>query len=167
MAPAITLYTAHHCPWAYRVQIALRELALEFETVIIDTTTTRSPDYLAINPRGLVPALVYNQKTLLESGLIVQFLVDTHPGHLLRSSSDAGGASDRYDIGFFIDTYFSKAHPFYDFALYSTGEEEVAAAAGYVGGIIEHVEPLLQNATPFFGGSKKITLAEVRATCVH
>lgn len=162
MAPAITLYTAHHCPWAYRVQIALRELALEFETVIIDTTTTRSPEYLAINPRGLVPALVYNQKTLLESGLIVQFLVDTHPGHVLQSSSCAGGPIYRYDIGFFIDTYFSKTHPFYDSALYSTGEEKVTAAMGYVDGIVEHVEPLLWNAAPFFGGSNKITMAEVK-----
>ena len=29
---SITLYTAHHCPYAHRAQIALRELSLPFTT---------------------------------------------------------------------------------------------------------------------------------------
>jgi hypothetical protein len=50
MAPKITLYTAHHCPFAHRSQIVLRELGLQFETVLVDIAIPRTPEYLAINP---------------------------------------------------------------------------------------------------------------------
>ena len=161
MAPGITLYTAHHCPWAYRCQIALRELSLEFETILIDITVPRTAEYLAINPRGLVPALAYDGHILAESGLIVQFLVDSYPSHLLKSSSEPGGALQRYNIGFFVDTYFSKAHSFFDNAVLSSGEEETSAANKYIDAVIENIEPLLDDAGPFFGGSSRLTLAEV------
>lgn len=161
MSPNIVLYTAHHCPWAYRAQIALRELGLAFETVVIDISVPRSPEYLAINPCGMVPALVYNGHVLTESGLIVQFLADAHPSHLLRSTSEAESALHRFRVGFFVDTYFNKAHPFYDKALYAYGEDERVAAEKYVNAIVQHIEPLLADAKPFFGGSAQLTLVEV------
>lgn len=161
MAPKITLYTAHLCPWAHRSQIALRELGLEFETVIVDLTVPRTPEYLAINPRGLVPALDYNGKVFTESGLIAQFLVDTHPSHLVKTSSEPGGALQRFDIGFFVDTYFSKANAHFTTTIFSSGEEQVAAAVKYTDAIIKDIEPLLSDAAPFFGGSSRLTLAEV------
>lgn len=161
MAPKITLYTAHLCPWAHRSQIALRELGLEFETVIIDLSVPRTPEYLAINPRGLVPALSYDGKILYESGLISQFLVDAHPSHLAKTSSKPGGALQRFQIGFFVDTYFTKAHPNLHAAVLASGEEKVVLAAKYVDAIVKGIEPLLSDAAPFFGGSSRLTLAEV------
>ncbi|KAK5195692.1 hypothetical protein LTR99_002217 [Exophiala xenobiotica] len=122
MAPKITLYTAHHCPFAHRSQIVLRELGLEFETVLVDITIPRTPEYLAINPRGMVPALRYDDLVLTESGLISQFLVDSHPSHLLKSSSEPAGALQRFNIAYFVDTYFSKAQPHFDLAVQSAGE---------------------------------------------
>jgi glutathione S-transferase len=163
MAPIITLYTAHHCPFAHRAQIALRELNLEFETVIVDITIPRTPQYLAINPRGLVPTLVYNGQVLTESALIAKFLVDSHhPTHLLKSSSELGGAMQRYNVGFFVDTYFSKVHIFFDKAVYSTTAEETAAAANeYINAVVNDIEGLLEDAGPYFGASSRLTLAEV------
>lgn len=163
MAPKITLYTAHHCPFAHRAQIALRELELEFNTVIVDITIPRTPKYLAINPRGLVPALVYNGQVLTESALITKFLVDSHhPTHLLKSSSELDGARQRYDFEFFVETYFNKVHVFFDKAVYSKTAEETAAAANqYVDAIVKEVEALLEDAEPYFGGSKRLTLVEV------
>lgn len=163
MAPKITLYTAHHCPFAHRAQIALRELELEFETVLVDITVPRTPEYLAINPRGLVPALVYNGQVLTESALIAKFLVDSHhPTHLLKASSEPDGARQRYDIDFFVDTYFSKVHVFFDKAVYSKTAEETAAAANqYIDAVVKEIEALLENAGPYFGASERVTLAEV------
>lgn len=160
MAPKISLYTAHHCPWAHRAQIALRELSLEFETIIIDINIPRTPEYLAINPRGLVPALVYDGHVLTESGLITQFLVDSHPSHLLKSSSEPGGALQRFNVAFFIDSYV-KAHCFFDTAVLSHGEEGATAAQKYIDAIVNNIEPLLADAAPFFGGSYRLTFAEV------
>jgi hypothetical protein len=46
----------------------------------------------------------------------------------------------------------------------SAPEEEArtAAAAQFVDAVVKEVEPLLADAAPFFGGSSKLTLAEVR-----
>lgn len=49
-ADTITLYTNHRCPWAHRAHIAVKELGLKYEEVIIDLDTPREPWYLEINP---------------------------------------------------------------------------------------------------------------------
>jgi glutathione S-transferase len=49
-APKIILYTNHLCPWAHRAHIALKELGLDYEEVIIDLDKPREPWYLEINP---------------------------------------------------------------------------------------------------------------------
>ncbi|KAJ5986361.1 hypothetical protein N7451_010726 [Penicillium sp. IBT 35674x] len=162
MTPKISLYTAHHCPWAHRAQIALRELNLEFETVLVNINIPRTPEYLAINPSGLVPALVYDGHVLSESGLITQFLVDSHPSHLLKSSSEPGGALQRFNVAFFVDSYI-KAHGFFDTAVYSYDQEQTATAAQkYIDAVVSNIEPLLVDAAPFFGGSCRLTFAEVQ-----
>jgi glutathione S-transferase len=161
-APKITLYTSYACPWAHRSQIALAELGLEFETVHIDLKVPRSKEYLAINPRGLVPALSYNGEILTESGVISQFLVDAHPSYLEKTSREEGGALQRARYNFFIDTYFSKVNPhFYGSLRGVTEEDREKAGAELVDTIVKEIEPLIQNAGPFFGGSEKLTFVEV------
>jgi len=48
--PKITLYTNHGCPYAHRVHIALKELELPYEEVVIDLDKPREPWYLKVNP---------------------------------------------------------------------------------------------------------------------
>lgn len=55
--PKIILYTSHGCPWAHRVHIAVRELGLAYEEVIIDLQVPREPWYLEINPVWIIPKL--------------------------------------------------------------------------------------------------------------
>lgn len=50
MAPKITLYTNHRCPFAHRAHIVVKELGLEYEEVIIDLEKPREPWYLEVNP---------------------------------------------------------------------------------------------------------------------
>ncbi len=62
-------------------QAVLEEAKLPYELVSVDTSTGehRRPDYLAINPLGLVPALVTPQgETLYESAAILLYLADRH-----------------------------------------------------------------------------------------
>ena len=161
----ITLYTSYACPWAHRSQIALRELNLPFETVIVDLSVPRTPEYLKINPRGLVPALDYNGTILTESAIVSQFLVDTHPSHLEKASSDEGGPLQRAKINFFVDTFISKINSLHIAALkLEVGEEKEKAATAVVDAIVKEIEPLLADAKPFFGGSSRLTLAEVSTT---
>ena len=44
--PKITLYTNHLCPYAHRAHIAIKELGLPYEEVIIDLDRPREPWYL-------------------------------------------------------------------------------------------------------------------------
>lgn len=59
---------------------------------------------------------------------------------------------------------FSKVNGHYHKALFAkTDEESATAVDDLVKGIAKEIEPLLKNnAGPFFGGSSKLTLAEVR-----
>ncbi|KAI9719751.1 MAG: hypothetical protein M1812_003239 [Candelaria pacifica] len=167
-SPKITLYTNHLCPWAHRAHIALHELNLPFEEIIIDLSKPREQWYLDINPRGLVPTLQYSNglinNTILESGIIAQFLADSHPAQLLPAShSSPFSALFRARVNFFVDTYISKINPLW----YSTiqadiGEEKDSKCEMLVKTIEKEIEPLLEDAAPFFGRSDKITLAEVQ-----
>ena len=53
-APKITFYTNPGCPWAHRGYIALKELGLEYEEVVIDLDTPREPWYLKVNPVSIL-----------------------------------------------------------------------------------------------------------------
>jgi glutathione S-transferase len=148
---------------AHRAHIALNELGLPFEEVIIDLDTPRSPEYLAINPRGLVPTLNFNGHIIPESGIVSQFLADAYPSHLLPPSNTVEGALRRAKIAFFVDAFFSKFQgPLAKFTFGKSEEEALAGVEAGVAGLVKEVEPLLADAKPFFGGAEKLTLAEVR-----
>ncbi|KIL87972.1 hypothetical protein FAVG1_08854 [Fusarium avenaceum] len=152
----IILYTNHRCPFAHRAHITLQELGLPFKEEIIDLDTPRSPEYLQINPRGLVPTIIHNGETITESAIVSQFLVDAYPNNtLLPASSDRNGALVRARISFFVDTYSSKVQPHITKAIYraKTDDEINQAADDALAGIVKEVEPLLKDAAPFFGGT--------------
>jgi len=161
--PQIILYTNHGCPWAHRAHIALAELGLPFTEHIIDLDRPRDASYLKINPRGLVPTIVYNGEIIPESAIVAQFLADAHPSHLEKTSSEPGGALQRARINFFVDALISKVNPTFFAQIRATSEEErEEAGAKFVAVVVKELEPLLKNAAPFFGGSSKLTLAEVQ-----
>lgn len=183
MTAKIKLYTNHGCPCAYiitkqshghdntnisdtigahRAHIALAELKIPFEEEIIDLSVPRTPEYLAINPRGLVPSLSYNGQIITESAIVAQFLADAYPSHLVPNGGTPEAALTRARINFFVDTFFSKVNSLYHKALFAkTDEEAEEAAAEFVKQLEKEVEPLLSDAGPYFGGSKTLTLAEV------
>jgi len=157
--PKIKLYTNHRCPWAHRAHITLRELGLSYEEVIIDLDTPREPWYLEVNPRGLVPSIEYNGEIITESGIVAQFLADSHPSHLLPDSKT--GALTRARINFFVDAWFSKVNSFqYKILTEESLEKKEELVKEFIALVVKEIEPLLKDAAPFFGGSKKPTLAE-------
>lgn len=81
------------------VHIVLEELGLKYETDTVDLKgkkTGSGEDYLAINPKGYVPALQLDDGTLLTEGpAIVQYLADQHPDKKL---APANGTLARYQL---------------------------------------------------------------------
>ncbi|KAI9847564.1 MAG: hypothetical protein M1837_002138 [Sclerophora amabilis] len=165
MQQKMTLYTNHACPWAHRAHVALEELGIPFEEVIIDLDVPREEWYLKINPRGLVPALqLPTGEIIIESGIVAQYLADASPSHLLPASNSPGAALFRAKVNIFVSTFFDKALPVMMAALGVTDPKEAEAKAqDFVAVLEKEIEPLLQDAAPFFGGSEKLTLAEVQA----
>ncbi|GAB7337938.1 hypothetical protein MBLNU457_4321t1 [Dothideomycetes sp. NU457] len=166
MSPKITLYTNHGCPWAHRAHIALKELGLPYEEVLIDLDKPREPWYLEINPRGLVPAIKYNNglydEIITESAIVSYFLADSRPSHLLPPSlKDPFAPLFRARVAFFVDTYFSKVVSFMWQIAKADDEEKEKLSQQALQALEKEIEPLLKDAGPFFNGHSEMTMAEV------
>jgi glutathione S-transferase len=61
--------------------IVLEELGVPYERVLVDRTQNlhKTPDYLRLNPNGLLPVLTEGELVLYETAAIVLHLCDTHP----------------------------------------------------------------------------------------
>ena len=70
--------------------IALEEAGADFEAVRIDTATgdTRRPEFLALNPKGRVPALVTDRGLLTENTAILAFIAQSYPQAKLAPLDD-------------------------------------------------------------------------------
>lgn len=77
----LQLYTARNSICTQKVFIALDEKNLEYETRSINLFANEqySPEYLKINPKGVVPSLLHKGKPIVESSLICEYLEDEFP----------------------------------------------------------------------------------------
>ncbi|HEX6572930.1 MAG TPA: maleylacetoacetate isomerase [Steroidobacteraceae bacterium] len=91
----LTLYTYWRSSAAYRVRIALNLKGLPYESVpkhlLRDGGEQKKPDYLALNPQGLVPALADDGFVVPQSLAICEYLEEIHPEPRLLP----GSARDR------------------------------------------------------------------------
>ncbi len=91
----------HYMPGACSLasHIVAREAGVNVEPVKLDRATRRTADgrdYLAINPKGYVPALEFdNGQVLTEGPAILQYLADQKPGSGL---APAAGTMERYRL---------------------------------------------------------------------
>lgn len=119
-----------------------------------------------------MPALRYSDGTIdeiiTESAIITQFLADAHPSHLLPASDRSPRAAlFRARVNFFVDAFFSKVHPILFAIVKETSAAERERKGDEVVKVVEkELEPLLAQASPFFGGNEAFTLAEV-CICVR
>jgi glutathione S-transferase len=72
-------YAPHTC--ALASHIVLEEAGAEYTTARLDFAGNeqRKPDYLAINPKGRVPALITDRGILTETPAILAFLAQSYP----------------------------------------------------------------------------------------
>lgn len=83
---------------SYRVRIALALKGIEYEYVAhhLRHGENRKPDFLAINPQGLVPALIWEDGTVLSQSLaIMEFLDEVRPEPPLLPADPLGRARVR------------------------------------------------------------------------
>ncbi len=81
-------YAAHTCSLA--THIVLEEVGANYSTVRIDfgKTEQRSPEYLEVNPKGRVPALVTDRGVLTETPAMLVFVAQSFPDARLAPIDD-------------------------------------------------------------------------------
>ncbi len=93
------LYTVPITPNCRKVEAVIAHLGLDLETRILDIAKgeLKSNDYLAVNPMGLVPALVDGDLKLWESHAIMTYLAELHrPNDLYPQDLKARADVDRW-----------------------------------------------------------------------
>jgi len=98
----------HHVPASrsFRVLWLLAEMGIDcaIDTYDIAGGGLRSPDYLALNPSGRVPALEVDGRVMMESGAIVEYLCETRPDHGLGRLAGDGERADYLQWLHFAET---------------------------------------------------------------
>ncbi len=81
-------FAANTC--ALASHIALEEASAEYATVRVNFAVNeqRSPEYLAINPKGRVPALITDSGILTETPAMLAFIAQSFPGANLAPLDD-------------------------------------------------------------------------------
>ncbi|CAN7532729.1 glutathione S-transferase family protein [Rhizobium sp. LjRoot254] len=81
-------FTPGTCALASR--IALEDAGADYEVARVDFSKNeqRGPDYLKVNPKGRVPALVTDQGTLTETPAILLYIAQTFPDARLAPLDD-------------------------------------------------------------------------------
>jgi len=78
---ALTFYYGSGSPFAWKVWLTLEHKGVpyEFKLLSFDAGDTKKPEFLKVNPRGQVPAIVHDGFALYESGAICEYLEERFP----------------------------------------------------------------------------------------
>jgi len=134
--------------------LLLEELGVPFELRLVDRAANahKSPEYLKLNPNGLIPVLVDGDLVLYETAAIALHLVDTHPQAGLAPAVGtaerahfykwlvwmAASLQSQMPIYFYSDRYVAAGH--------SDGVAQVKAAAeSRIAGLIDQIDAQLAS----------------------
>jgi glutathione S-transferase len=79
--PELVLYNAPQSTCSQRVRFVLNAKGLAFEEVKLDLFAgdQLKPEYLGINPNGVVPTLLHDGEPIVDSAVIIEYLDELHP----------------------------------------------------------------------------------------
>jgi len=95
----VKLYGFFRSSASYRARIALAVKGIDYEAVPVDlrapASAQRRPEFLELNPEGLVPVLVDGRTTVTQSLAIIEYLDETYPEPPLLPAAPAERAQVR------------------------------------------------------------------------
>jgi glutathione S-transferase len=95
--PSVVLYHGMASTCSKKVRLALYEKGVPFESHLLDLQKfeQHQPDYLALNPNGVVPTLVHKGRPVIESSVIIEYVDDAFPEMPLKPADPYARAQMR------------------------------------------------------------------------
>lgn len=111
MEPMLTLYYAPGT-CALAAHLALECAGATYDAVRIDfkSQQQRSPEYLQVNPKGRVPALVTDRGVLTETPALLQYIAQTFPQAGLAPLDDAFALARANEFNSYLSSTVHVAH---------------------------------------------------------
>ncbi len=147
---SVQLYCAWFCPFAQRAWIALLHKGVDFEYIEQDPYD-KSPEWLKVSPRGLVPSIIHHGKPIYESSVCIEYVDEAWPDNNPLLPKDP---YERAQARIWADQITKKVvPPFYAILLKETQEEREASRTE----LLTHVAALSQAMSkegPYFMGKQ-------------
>ena len=152
--PAMT--TLHYFPGnaSFAPHVLLREIGAPFQLQLVDRTQAahKSPEYLRLNPNGLIPVLVDGELVLYETAAVLLHLADTHPAAGLAPALRTAERAHYYKWMLWLSNTVQATliHYFYPDRLVAAGSTEgaaqvKAAAEAKVAGCLTQIDTQLAS----------------------
>ncbi|MDP3356294.1 MAG: glutathione S-transferase family protein [Polaromonas sp.] len=142
--------------------IVLEEIGVPYQRVLVDRMQNahKTPDYLKLNPNGLIPVLIDAELTLYETAAICLHLCDTHPEAALAPALGTAERAHLYKWLMWLTNTLQATLIIYfypeRFVLpgNTAGAAEVKAQAETkIGGMLDQLDAeLARHGGPWFGG---------------
>jgi glutathione S-transferase len=97
---------------ALATHIALEETGAPYEAVMVDFSagSQRSPEYLAVNPKGRVPALVTDTGTITETPALLSYVAQRFPQAELAPLADPFAMAQIHEFNSYLCSTVHVAH---------------------------------------------------------
>ncbi|WP_374572217.1 glutathione S-transferase family protein [Phenylobacterium sp.] len=103
----LKLYHFNEAICGAKVRLTLAEKGVEYVEEIVSRDALVQPEYLHLNPNGVVPTLLHDDLVLIESSVIMNYIEDEFSGSKLRP----GAARDRAAMNMWMKLVDEVYHP--------------------------------------------------------
>ena len=109
----LTLYNNAYSTCSQKVRLVLAEKRLEWEDRQINFSKNEhiAPEYLKLNPNGVVPTLVHDGAVIIDSSVIMEYLDEIAPAHPMAPGDAVGRAHLREWLRYFEEVTTPAVRP--------------------------------------------------------
>ncbi len=155
------MYKLYYAPGAASlcVHLALIELRADFELIALDLKAgeQKRPEYLALNPAGVVPTLMIDGAPVTEAAALLMILAERHPEAGLAPAPESAGRQGFLQWMFYLANTLQPAFRHWWYPHEIAGEqnsERVQAEAGHrIGLAFDRIDAHLQEHGPYMLGT--------------
>lgn len=153
------LYCSWFCPFAQRAWMALLHKGVDFEYIEQDPYN-KTPEWLAINPRGLVPTIRHNGCSIYESSVCIEYVDEAWPTEDASKSLLPKDPFGRAYVRMWSDFITKKIVSLYYRLLMSQNPDEQTELKATFQKNMEELQAAMDPEGPFFSG-KVFGLADI------